>query len=330
MKNQSFHRKQTSKVVQHTKLPAVSGFSLNPSMSARDLLHALGAIGFQATHVGQAAAIIRTMVQEGVHIYLTYTSNMVSSGLREIFAQLVREGLVHAIITTTGAIEEDVMKTQAPFRVGSFEEDDVMLKANKINRLGNLYIKDDQYCDFEDYHMKFLEHCYAQRHIWCPSEYIHALGLTIQDEHSILHWASKNTIPIYCPGIVDGAMGDHFFFFNEKHGKDPFIMDTAKDMTLFYKRLLDSPKTGGIILGGGIAKHHLIGGAILRNGLDYAVYISTGTQYDGSLTGAKPREAVSWNKLKADASNSVHVEADATLVFPLLALEMMAMKNTHR
>ena len=100
------------------------------------------------------------------------------------------------------------------------------------------------------------------------------------------------------------------------------VIDTAADITKFYNMLLQPDKTAGIILGGGIAKHHLIGAAILRNGLDYAIYIQTGTEYDGSLSGAKPKEAVSWNKLK-NKSNAVCIEADATIVFPMLALSLI-------
>ena len=86
--------------------------------------------------------------------------------------------------------------------------------------------------------------------------------------------------------------------------------------------ILQPDKIAGIIIGGGIAKHHLIGAAILRNGLDYAVYVSTGTEYDGSLSGAKPREAVSWNKLK-NINNSEFIEAEASLVFPILAYALL-------
>jgi len=121
---------------------------------------------------------------------------------------------------------------------------------------------------------------------------------------------------------MDGAMGDHFYYFNKQHWKEPFIIDAAREVNGFYDVMLNAEKTGGIILGGGIAKHHLIGAAILRNGLDYAVYLSTGTEGDGSLSGARPREAVSWNKLK-DEANSAFVEGDATLTFPLLACAMM-------
>ena len=38
-----------------------------------------------------------------------------------------------------------------------------------------------------------------------------------------------------------------------------------------------------------------------RNGADYAVYLNTGQEYDGSDSGARTDEAVSWGKIKADA-----------------------------
>ena len=57
-------------------------------------------------------------------------------------------------------------------------------------------------------------------------------------------------------------------------------------------------KTGGIILGGGIVKHHICNANLMRNGMDYAVYVNTGQEYDGSDAGARPDEAVSWGKIK--------------------------------
>ena len=83
------------------------------------------------------------------------------------------------------------------------------------------------------------------------------------------------------------------------------------------KIVLKADKTGAIILGGGIAKHHTIGVNILREGLDYAVYVSTATEYDGSLSGARPKEAISWSKINKEA-NHVFVNGDATIIFPLI------------
>jgi deoxyhypusine synthase len=53
-----------------------------------------------------------------------------------------------------------------------------------------------------------------------------------------------------------------------------------------------------IILGGGIVKHHICNANLMRDGGDYAVYINTGQEFDGSDTGARPDEAVSWGKIK--------------------------------
>ena len=58
-------------------------------------------------------------------------------------------------------------------------------------------------------------------------------------------------------------------------------------------------KTLGIILGGGIAKHHTIISNILK-GLDYAVYVNSSSPYHGSLSGATTSEAKSWGKIKVE------------------------------
>ncbi len=330
MDNQSFKRKKESKTIDVKELDKINGFKLDKSTTALELLKNYKNLGFQASNIAKASELIQKMKKENTDIFLTATSNMMSSGLREIIAQLVKNKLIKAIITTTGFIEEDIIKTKNPFYLGSFEADDSEVKQNKLNRIGNIFVPDDHYVWLEEFHNKFIQKIMQKKNIWSPSEYIYELGLELNDENSVLYWASKNNIPIFAPGFVDGAMGDHFFFFNEiqsghsrtssdSSAKQKLVIDTAKDLTIFYKMILDAKKTGGVFLGGSLPKHHLIGAAILRNGLDYAVYIQTGTQYDGSLSGAHPKEAVSWNKLK-NQENSTVIEAEATIVFPLLAL----------
>ena len=326
MENKSFHRKIESSKIRNSKLKVIKGFNLD-NVKITDLLNNYEGIGFQASHLSQASKIIKKMQKQKTTIFLSMTSNIVSSGLREVIAQLCKNKLIHGIITTTGSIEEDFMKSQSDFFLGSFDLDDELVKQNGMNRMGNILVPDENYAKLEEWHMEFISLLYEEKQSWSPSEYIKKMGLSLKDEDSILYWCAKNNIPIYCPGFVDGAMGDHFYFFNkkkEREGKKTLIIDTANDLKLFYNQILAPDKVSGIIVGGGIAKHHLIGAAILRDGLDYAVYISTGTEYDGSLSGAKPREAVSWNKLKNDKDNYVEVHADATLVLPLLAIGMLS------
>ena len=71
------------------------------------------------------------------------------------------------------------------------------------------------------------------------------------------------------------------------------------------------------MLGGGISKHHTIWWNQFRDGLDYAVYVTTAVEYDGSLSGAQMREAVSWGKVREDA-RYITVEGEVTLILPLM------------
>ncbi len=321
MKNISFKRKVKDHSINLKELPVIKGFNLDKNIKVSSLLENYSKIGFQASHIGKAVEIIKSIKKEKAELYLTCTSNIVSSGLRELIAQLVEKKLVAAIITSTGAIEEDFMKTMNDFYLGDFNADDKIVKENAINRLGNIFVPDKNYCDFEDWHMKFIAKIMEEKNIIAPSDYIKKMGMETEDKRSILYHAARNNIPIFCPGFVDGAIGDHFYFYNQNK-KEKLIIDTVADVTNFFNMLIRPDKVAGLILGGGIAKHHLIGASQIRNGLDYAIYVQTGTEYDGSLSGAKPKEAISWNKLK-DESNSVCIEADATIVFPMLALALL-------
>jgi deoxyhypusine synthase len=321
MQNPSFKRKRKSNTIRTDLLLKIKGFTPSPFLSVEELVNNYATIGFQASHLYKASEIVKKMKEDNATIFLSFTSNMISCGLREIIAYLCKEKLIHCIVTTTGSIEEDIMKSFEPFYLGKFEVDDEEVKRNKLNRIGNIFVKDQQYVDFEKFHMKFIEEMYKNYGKQPMNKYVFELGGKISDQNSFLYWCNKNKIPVFLPGPLDGAIGDHIYYFNKINWKKPFVIDASAEINEFYDFMLSAEKTGAIILGGGIAKHHLIGAAILRNGLDYAVYLSTGTEYDGSLSGARPREAVSWNKLKRK-ENSAYVEGDATLTFPLLACIM--------
>jgi deoxyhypusine synthase len=61
----------------------------------------------------------------------------------------------------------------------------------------------------------------------------------------------------------------------------------------------------------------------MKNGADFAVFINTAQEFDGSDSGARPDEAVSWGKIRADA-HPVKVYGDATILFPLLVSQTFA------
>jgi len=146
-------------------------------------------------------------------------------------------------------------------------------------------------------------------------------GEKINDKKSIYYWAWKNKVPVYCPAITDGAIGGNIYYFKSKH--PDFKVDIAEDCKKLNDETVGLEKSGVIVLGAGLVKHAILEANIFRNGADYAVYINTSQEFDGSDSGALPEEAISWGKLKADV-NSVKVFADATIVFPLLVAESFA------
>ncbi len=304
-------------------LEEIKGFDPFGDISVEELVKRMRTIGFQATHLSKASEIIKKMRKDNTTIFLSFTSNMVSSGLREIFASLVKNKMIDVIITSVGSIEEDLIKCKKPFLLGSFDISDTELHRKGVNRIGNVFVPNDRYVHLENVLQPFFSDMLKiqkeKGKMLSPSEIIYELGKIVEDENSILYWATKNKIPIFCPGITDGAFGLQIFFFKQEHPE--FGIDVTADMKELSNIVLSAKKTGAIILGGGIAKHHTIGINLVRDGLDYAVYVSTGTEYDGSLSGARVREGISWGKIKENA-NHVFVEGDATIIFPLLAISM--------
>ena len=243
-------------------------------------------------------------------IFLGYTSNLISSGLRETLRWLVQHRHVSAIVTTAGGVEEDLIKCLGSTYKGSFTSSGAALRAKGMNRIGNLLVPNANYCAFEDWVMpildKMLEEQEATKNdeepiVWTPSKVIRRLGQEIDNEQSVYYWAYKNEIPIFCPALTDGSLGDMLFFHTYKSSPQQLKIDIVGDIRRINNLALHAKRAGMIILGSGVTKHHIANACLMRNGADYAVYINTAQEFDGSDAGASPDEAVSWGKIKADA-----------------------------
>jgi deoxyhypusine synthase len=121
-------------------------------------------------------------------------------------------------------------------------------------------------------------------------------------------------VPIFNPGILDGAFGTQLTIFSQDHD---FKLNLLKDEIELSNIAFDNKKTGALMIGGGISKHHVMWWNQFKGGLDYAVYITTATQFDGSLSGARLTEAVSWGKVKERAKYET-IDGDATIILPII------------
>jgi len=296
----------------------IKGYNFNKNLDMKEFIDSYKSTGFQASHLGKAIEIARKMRKDKVTIFLGYTSNMISSGVRESILHLVKNRMVHAIVTTAGGVEEDIIKTLKPFILGDFRLDGAELRRKGINRIGNILVPNDRYIEFEKIFMPLLKQLYKEQEetgkVATPSEICRRLG-ELGDETSVLYWAAKNRIPVFCPALIDGSIGDMIFFFKSEH--PDFKLDVADDLTKFTDMVLDAKETGAIILGGSVPKHHIMNANMMREGTKYTIYINTAIEADGSDSGALPEEAMSWGKQSMNA-DYVKIQADATIVFPLL------------
>jgi len=159
-----------------------------------------------------------------------------------------------------------------------------------------------------------LEEIYSDKKELASYELVWEIGKRIKNQDSILYWSYKNKIPMIIPGITDGAVGYQIWQFSQDHD---FKINVLKDEQLMSDLVWNAKKSGALIIGGGISKHHTIWWNQFKDGLDYAVYVTTAVEWDGSLSGARPREAISWGKIKEKAK-LVIIEEDATIALPII------------
>lgn len=294
------------------------------AMRAGELVEGLGAGGgFSARKVAEALGILEAMVkEEGCTTFLAFPAAPMATGTRGALVELVRRGLVDCIITTCGTLDHDLARSWSHYYHGEFEMDDAALHREGINRLGNVLVPNESYGKvLEERLQPMFREIYAQG-VRRPStrELAWEVGKRLVDEGSLLLWAQRRRIPLFVPAPYDGAFGYQLWSFWQEH-KD-FGLDLEKDEAELADLVFSAKRSGALMIGGGVSKHHTLWWNQFRGGLDYAVYITTAVEYDGSLSGARMREAISWGKVR-DQARQITVEGDATLVLPLLVAALL-------
>ncbi|BDB97837.1 deoxyhypusine synthase [Saccharolobus caldissimus] len=278
--------------------------------------------GFTCEGLVNGSKIIKEMINEADLRFLSFTANLVSTGLRGLFADLIKKGFFNIVVTTGGTIDHDIARSfGGKYYKGSFDFDDSMLRELEIHRLGNILVPFESYGKvIEDVVRRFLPEIVKNKKELPVYELLWEFGKRINDSHSILRAAYEKKVPIIVPGIVDGSFGTNLFIQSQFLG---FKINLFDDMRLIKDLVFSSKKSGALIIGGGISKHHTIWWNQFKEGLDYAVYVTTAQEYDGSLSGAKPREAISWNKIRPTAKH-VTIYGDATIILPILAASLLS------
>ncbi len=295
----------------------VKDIKLGGNLSVYDLVRQLGSAGgFMATHLYEAAEILYEMSNDkDCYRIISFTGNLISTGLRGVIAKMIGDGLFDAIITTGGALDHDVARGfGGKYYKGFFNADDTMLFELNIHRLGNVFIPVESYGPLiEKVIFNILDNLPEGE--YSPSRIAYEIGKRMNDEYSFLRQAYLRNVPVYVPGIVDSAVGTQLFFYSQTR---KIKLNMFEDMKHILDSVFEAKRLGALIIGGGISKHHTIWWAQFKDGLNYSIYVTTASEYDGSLSGAQPREAITWGKINPKAKH-VTLYCDATICLPIIA-----------
>jgi len=273
--------------------------------------------GFESRNLADGLDVLTVMIKDNNCLkFLSFVGAIISTGLRGIIKDIIKNKWFDVVITTCGALDHDIARHFSNYNEGSFTLDDVMLSEKNMHRLGNILVPMDSYGPLiEEKMQSFLEEEYNKGTREMSTEDICKMIGDHLGEDSFLYWASKNEIKVIVPGIMDGAVGSQIWLFTQKHAD--FKLNITKDADTLSGLIFKAKKSGALMLGGGISKHHTLWWNQYRDGLDFAVYITTAQEFDGSLSGALVREAISWGKVTQNAKQTT-IHAEITTVLPFL------------
>lgn len=282
---------------------------------------------------------IVTVQRPPIELYMGLTANLLGTGVRESVLLLVKHKLVDYLVITGGGVEHDVRRAVSPSAYLVEGSSPLPAPSSSWPRFGNVRyekhnaaferVLTDIFRELSVEQKRVREECatkpipdsYEDVCHWAmgPSDIWREVGLRLPRHSSqdiagtsVAYWAAVNNIPIYSPSFTDGDAMELLL------ARDvPLKVDLVADIHRLNKSAMSAKKTMMIILGGGVAKHHVCNANLMRNGADLSIFINNAQEYDGSDAGARPDEAVSWGKIRLDGE-SVKIYAEITLVFPLL------------
>lgn len=273
--------------------------------------------GFESRNLADGLNILTSMISDKKCLrFLSFIGAIISTGLRGIIKDMIRNQWFDVVITTCGALDHDIARYYSNYKEGSFALNDKELANQDIHRLGNVLVPLKSYGPLiENKIQTFLEKAYKEGKREMSTADITKMIGNHMGENSFLYWAFKNEVPVIVPGIMDGAVGSQIWLFTQKH-RD-FKLNLTADADLLSGLIFKAKKSGAFMIGGGIPKHHTLWWNQYRDGLDYALYVTTAQEFDGSSSGALVNEAISWGKVSQNAKQTT-VHAEATTILPFL------------
>lgn len=286
-----------------------------------DLVSDMGKMGFQGGQLGTSLGVWQRMLDEDVTIFLGLAGAMVPAGLGEFIAYLLRERKVDCLVSTGANLFHDLCEGLGIVHYrGSACADDAYLNECKIDRIYDVFVSEIELHKADNHISKFVKGL-DPNHRYSSREIMHLVGEGLPDT-TILGAAHKAGVPIFVPALGDSSWGIGMVMALREGCS--VMVDQIKDVDEITRMVEKSAKTGVIYIGGGVPKNFIQQTEVIAEligdysgGHSYALQYTTDAPHWGGLSGCTFEEAVSWGKVKKEASK-VQVFSDATITVPLV------------
>lgn len=283
-------------------------------MSVDSLIRELDGCAFGAGRLAEAVDIYCDMQTDDTTKFFGFAGAMVPAGMRNIVADLIRDGYIDVLVTTGANMVHDLVESLGLHHYkGTDITDDIELKHEEINRIYDVFLPEHHFIDFEDKVQSIFGELNSD--VISIRELLTHIGKSLDDNNSILKTAAEMDVPIYCPAIQDSMIGLQAWLYKQMN---PLHVDAFADMSEFMNICYDAKKAGAMLIGGGVPKNYIFQSMLVTpNEFDYAIQLTMDTPETGGLSGATLDEARSWGKVGEEA-RSVTVYADATITLPII------------
>ena len=299
------------------------------AIDARPIIDAMGKMSFSSRDTARAAGIFNQMVgDKDCSVILTLAGSTSAGGCMQVYADMVRFGMVDAIVSTGASIVDMDFFEALGFKhyQGSQFVDDTQLRDLYIDRIYDTYIDEEELqacdktiCEIAD---GLKPGPYASR------AFIHEMGRWLKanskKKNSLIETCYDHGVPIFCPAFTDSSAGFGLVLHQAKNPGEHITIDSIADFRELTDIKIKAGTTGLMMIGGGVPKNFVqdtvVCAEILGKEVEmhkYAVQITVADTRDGACSSSTLKEANSWGKV--DTVYEQMVFAEATTVMPLIA-----------
>ena len=307
------------------------------SFDARKIIDGMSKMSFTSRDTARAAGIYNEMLADkDCSIFLTLAGSTSAGGCMDLYADLVKNNMIDAIVATGASIIDMDFFEALGFKhyQGSQFQDDTELRNNYIDRIYDTYIDEEelQACDKAicDIANTLEPRSYTSR------EFIKELGKYLKTngkkKDSLIEAAYDNNVPIFCPAFTDSSAGFGLVMHQEQNPDNHITIDSIKEFRELTEIKLQSKQSGLLMVGGGVPKNFIQDTVVCAELLGkkvemhkYAIQITVADTRDGACSSSTLKEASSWGKV--DVTKEQMVFAEATSVLPLIASDAYHREN---